>query len=101
MSRVHWAAMAEARKIQVSQGWLLKIGAFSGNSTIFVDLRVSIATSPIKNWDLIFYCQILLIKSIIYMRSRVDLGVPITRNTENPIFSKMITRKMSIHRQIQ
>ena len=61
------------------------------NSTIFVDLLVSIDFDIFKGkiWSLIFYYYILFIKYIIYIRLRVDLGIliffvaPMGRNTEN------------------
>ena len=36
----------------------------------------AISTSPTENWCLVFCYQILLIKCAIYIRQRVDLGVP-------------------------
>ena len=66
----------------------------------------AISTSPTENWCLVFCYQILLIKCAIYIRQRVDLGVPPfqrlrwqeTRKIHG--FLEKIAERRSIHRQI-
>ena len=78
------------------------------NSIVVVDLRsLLISASATKIWGSIFYYLIGLI-SVIYIRPRVDLGVPpyingsdAQKHGKSKIFSKMAVGKISIPRQIQ